>query len=183
MIIVVPPASAAAVPLKKSSLATVPMNGSSMCVCGSMPPGMTYCPPASITRAPLGTSSFSPTALIEPSAQYTSARKLWSAVTTVPPRMSMDMAQISFASRGADSDIDQRSVSLGAPITEELPQVAHLAHHVHVHLGADQFVLVGRSLGQDLAAWVDEIAGAVELTDVPRRLAPHPVHRADVAAV
>ena len=41
MIIVVPPARPAAVPLKKSSLATVPMKGSSMCVCGSMPPGIT----------------------------------------------------------------------------------------------------------------------------------------------
>jgi hypothetical protein len=41
MIIVVPPAAAALVPVKKSSDATVPMNGSSMCVCGSMPPGIT----------------------------------------------------------------------------------------------------------------------------------------------
>ena len=49
MIIVVPPASPAAVPVKKSSLATVPMNGSCMCVCGSMPPGITYWPPASTT--------------------------------------------------------------------------------------------------------------------------------------
>ena len=48
MIMVVPPATPAAVPVKKSSLATVPMNGSSIWVCGSMPPGMTYWPPASI---------------------------------------------------------------------------------------------------------------------------------------
>jgi hypothetical protein len=41
MAIVVPPAAAAEVPVKKSSLATVPMKGSSMCVCGSIPPGMT----------------------------------------------------------------------------------------------------------------------------------------------
>jgi hypothetical protein len=41
MHIVVPPAAAALVPVKKSSDATVPMNGSSMWVCGSMPPGMT----------------------------------------------------------------------------------------------------------------------------------------------
>ena len=41
MIIVVPPAAAALVPEKKSSEATVPMKGSSMCVCGSMPPGIT----------------------------------------------------------------------------------------------------------------------------------------------
>nr|BFE96269.1 hypothetical protein GCM10020185_68050 [Pseudomonas brassicacearum subsp. brassicacearum] len=34
MIDVVPPAKPAAVPLKKSSLATVPMNGNCMCVWG-----------------------------------------------------------------------------------------------------------------------------------------------------
>ena len=63
MIIVVPPAKPAAVPVKKSSLATVPMKGSSMCVCGSMPPGMTYWPPASTTRAPAGASRSAPIAL------------------------------------------------------------------------------------------------------------------------
>jgi hypothetical protein len=41
MIVVVPPAAAALVPVKKSSEATVPMKGSSMWVCGSMPPGIT----------------------------------------------------------------------------------------------------------------------------------------------
>ena len=69
MIMVVPPASAAEVPLKKSSLATVPMKGSSIWVWGSMPPGITYWPPASTVLAPAGTSSFSPMALIWPSAQ------------------------------------------------------------------------------------------------------------------
>ena len=39
MTLVVPPAAAAEVPVKKSSLATVPMKGSSMWVWGSMPPG------------------------------------------------------------------------------------------------------------------------------------------------
>ena len=41
MHMVVPPAAAAEVPVKKSSEATVPMKGSSMWVWGSMPPGMT----------------------------------------------------------------------------------------------------------------------------------------------
>ncbi len=41
MIIVLPPAKPAAVPVKKSSLVVVPMKGSSIWVCGSMPPGMT----------------------------------------------------------------------------------------------------------------------------------------------
>lgn len=41
MMLVVPPARPAAVPLKKSSAAIVPMKGSCMWVCGSMPPGIT----------------------------------------------------------------------------------------------------------------------------------------------
>ena len=61
MILVVPPAKPAAVPVKKSSAATVPMKGSCMWVCGSMPPGITYCPPASIVCAPAGASRSSPT--------------------------------------------------------------------------------------------------------------------------
>ncbi len=41
MMLVVPPEKPAAVPVKKSSAAVVPMKGSCMCVCGSMPPGIT----------------------------------------------------------------------------------------------------------------------------------------------
>ena len=44
MIVVVPPQAAARVPVSKVSEAWVPPNGSSMWVCGSMPPGMTYLP-------------------------------------------------------------------------------------------------------------------------------------------
>src|SRR5689334_20425112 len=92
MIIVVPPASPAAVPVKKSSLATVPMNGSCMCVCGSMPPGITYSPPASTTSKLPGAERSGPIAAILPSAHSTSARKVWSAVTTVPPLINTDIA-------------------------------------------------------------------------------------------
>jgi hypothetical protein len=38
-----------ALPVSNVSLAKVPPNGSSMCVCTSMPPGMTYLPVASMT--------------------------------------------------------------------------------------------------------------------------------------
>ena len=51
MMVVVPPCAAAIVPVRKSSDADVPPNGSSMCVCGSMPPGMTSLPEASIVRS------------------------------------------------------------------------------------------------------------------------------------
>ncbi|MNF93740.1 hypothetical protein D3C84_764260 [compost metagenome] len=74
MIEVVPPARPAAVPLKKSSLATVPMNGSCMWVCGSMPPGIRYWPLPSSSWQPAGASSLAPMAWIRPFAQSRSAR-------------------------------------------------------------------------------------------------------------
>ena len=49
MIVVVPPKAAARVPVSKVSLANVPPNGSSMWVWGSIPPGMTHLPVASMT--------------------------------------------------------------------------------------------------------------------------------------
>ncbi|MPM90653.1 hypothetical protein SDC9_137775 [bioreactor metagenome] len=89
MILVVPPANPAAVPVKKSSAVTVPMKGSCMCVCGSIPPGITYCPLASRCSAPAGAcaAAASPTATILPSTHNTSARSSRSAFTTVPPRI------------------------------------------------------------------------------------------------
>ena len=51
MIVVVPPQAAARVPVSNVSDATVPPNGSSMCVCASTPPGTTYLPVASIVSS------------------------------------------------------------------------------------------------------------------------------------
>src|SRR5581483_10721647 len=92
-IIVVPPDSAALVPHSKSSAETVPMKGNSQCVCGSMPPGSTKAPPASMTSALAGTLSPSPTAAICPPSISTSARREASWFTTVPPRISMVIAK------------------------------------------------------------------------------------------
>lgn len=64
MMVVVPPARPAAVPVKKSSAVTVPIKGRFMWVCGSIPPGITYWPLASMTVADAGASRFSPTATI-----------------------------------------------------------------------------------------------------------------------
>ena len=50
---VVPPMIAAIDPLSKSSIETVPMNGSAMCTCGSRPPGITSCDVASLASRPL----------------------------------------------------------------------------------------------------------------------------------
>src|SRR5688572_17506372 len=85
---VVPPNAAAIVPVSKSSEANVPPNGSSMCVCTSIPPGMTYFPFASIRFAPPAFRS-APTAAIFSSITSTSALNVSAAVTTVPPVMSV----------------------------------------------------------------------------------------------
>ena len=76
-----------------------------------------------------------------------------------------------------------RCIGLRPAVPEELPSVAHLADHVQVHLVDDQLVLVAAGDLLDLAARIDEIALAVELADVPRRLGADPVDGADVDAV
>lgn len=62
---VVPPAIAALLPVSKSSIAFVPINGSCICVWVSIPPGMMSLPEQSITYAVLWVI-FEPTAVIFP---------------------------------------------------------------------------------------------------------------------
>src|SRR6218665_2183181 len=89
MMLVVPPARPAAVPVKKSSAVTVPMNGSCMWVWGSMPPGRMYWPLASRVCAPAGAcaAASAPSATMRPSTHSRSAACSRSALTTVPPRI------------------------------------------------------------------------------------------------
>ena len=68
---VVPPNAADVVPEVKSSQVTVPPNAISRCVCGSMAPGMTTLPVASITLS-AGTSSAWPTSVTVPLSAKTS---------------------------------------------------------------------------------------------------------------
>ncbi len=63
MTVVVPPHAAAAVPVSKSSDENVPPNGRFMCTCGSIPPGTTYLPVASMVR-----SAVTPVAAATPGA-------------------------------------------------------------------------------------------------------------------
>src|SRR3989338_9470247 len=66
------------------------MNGSSQCVCGSMPPGNTYLPPASTTAyspsRPAGGRTPRPTDTILPCSITTLQSVIWSssALTTTP---------------------------------------------------------------------------------------------------
>src|SRR5215471_12120701 len=88
---VVPPNAADVWPDSKSSIVTVPPNGMSRCVCGSMQPGRTYFPLASIVRSTVTSSSAPMSATRSPSTR-TSATKSSAAVTTRPPLISTDMA-------------------------------------------------------------------------------------------
>lgn len=80
------------VPMWKSSTALVPMNASSICVCVSIPPGITSLSVASITRAPDGTRRSGPTSTILPPLMKTSLRKEQSSFTTFPPLIRIPLA-------------------------------------------------------------------------------------------
>src|SRR3989442_591073 len=82
--VVVPPNAAARVPVSKSSALVVPPNGISRCVCTSMPPGKTYFPMASSTRAAFCLGRFCPTTSILPALIAMSAKYVSVAVTTFP---------------------------------------------------------------------------------------------------
>src|SRR5688572_3774216 len=81
------------------------------------------------------------------------------------------------------ADIRQRAVGLRPAVAEELPGVADLADHVEIHVVDDELVLVAAGDLLDLAARVDEIALAVEFTDVPGRFLADAVDGADIDAV
>src|SRR5690242_16600410 len=87
------------------------------------------------------------------------------------------------ARKGPRLNHRQRPVALRPAVAEELPGVAHLAQDGPVHIGDDELVLVLARLGDQLAAWIDEIGRAVEAADVPRRLGADAVDGADEAAI
>src|ERR1041384_8270413 len=96
-------------------------------------------------------------------------------------RYSFCASRISFLSMSLS--LYQGFVHIGAAIAEELPGFADFADHVQVQVCGENFVLVAGRLRDDLAARITEVAGAVELADVPRSLHPDPVDGADIIAV
>ena len=57
-----------------------------------------------------------------------------------------------------DLGLYQGFVHVGTAVAEELPGFAHFGDHVEVEIGGEHFVFVARSLGEDLAARIAEIA-------------------------
>src|SRR5215510_6152779 len=190
MIVVVPPHAAAVVPVANVSTEKVPPNGISMCVCASIPPGITYLPAASTTSSalacrPSAAGRASTAAIFSPSMS-TSASSVPSAVTTVPPLIRMLMAlppARSVAAGICRSRCYQAFVRVRAAVPVELPQVPDLGQLVHVQVTDDDLVGgVGGGFPDDLAARVREVGLAVEVV-VAERLDPDPVDRADVVLV
>src|SRR5688572_11659605 len=139
--VVVPPKAAARVPVSKSSALVVPPKGMSRWVWGSIPPGMTYLPEASMVRSTLVPLSLElrsvPTREIFSPSMSTSAAKRSAAVATVPflIRVFMERPRLS------GKLLDHRLVRLRAPVPEELPGAPDLLDHVQVEVGDDQLVL------------------------------------------
>src|SRR5512133_2261346 len=164
MIEVVPPQAAARVPVSKVSEAWVPPNGSSMCVCGSMPPGMTYLPMASTTESTFPSRStpsnldpgFSTAAMVSPSTSTSAAAEL-AALITVPFLIKVVVI------RFFRSWLGDRGVGLGTAVPVELPGVAYLPDHVHVEVADhDLLVTIAAHRTDHVALRITELAGAVE---------------------
>src|SRR3954453_13660766 len=177
MMEVVPPQAAARVPVSKVSEALVPPKGSSMWVCASTPPGMTYLPGASIpVSASISPSAVEPgessATMVSPSTR-TSAVVVPVALTTVPFLMRVVMGFSWDGGRAASAASDQSRpgsrrgdprVGVRAPVAVELPVVAHLPDHVHVQVSHQHLLLVGTAeLADEVAPGVDDLAGAVEV--------------------
>src|SRR6266566_4269306 len=176
-IVVTPPHAAARVPVSKVSDAAVPPNGSSMCVCTSIPPGMTYFPVASIVVSAV-TPSARPgaysAAIVSPSTR-TSMGAAPVAFTTEPPLMSRLTALL--------LRLDQVAVRVRAAVAVERPPVAHLGQQVHVEVTDDHLgVVIMPDVADELALRVDEVGGAVEVV-VAEILDAHPVDRTDEVLV
>src|SRR5271154_754880 len=61
-----------------------------------------------------------------------------------------------------------RPVTFRSAIAEELPNFANFRDHVEVEVRYYHFVFIAAGLGDNLAAWIAEIALAVKLSNVPR---------------
>src|SRR5690606_23353163 len=101
------------------------------------------------------------------------------AETTVPPVISVVAMLVLLCAWRGRLRLGDAGVAAGAAVADELRVGAHLARHVHVE-GAHEhlFVCARAALADEVAARVDDLAGAVELDGELAVLvvfAPHPV--------
>ena len=86
--------------------------------------------------------------------------------------------------RSARSGPDEVLVRVGSPVAVELPGLADLGDQVQIHVPDDELLVVGRAeLADELAAWRDEVALAVEVVVAVVLFDADPVDRPDEVAV
>src|SRR4051812_22379970 len=176
-IVVTPPHAAARVPVSKVSLANVPPNGSSMWVCTSTPPGITYLPAASMTTA-LPSSAKNPglpTAVTTSSVINTSWAMTPVVETTLPFLINV-VAMVRLP-------LHQLVVGVGPAVSVEGPSIAYQFDLVDVEVAHDELRLVGVAhVTDELTFGVYEVALPVEVV-VAERFDANTVDGADVVHV
>src|SRR3954454_20564371 len=136
-IVVTPPHAAARVPVSKVSLANVPPKGSSICVCTSTPPGITYLPAASMTTA-LPSSAKNPglpTAVMTSSVINTS----WAMAPVVETTLPFLISVVAMVRR----PLHKLVVGGGPAVPTEGPPVTHQLDLVELEIAHDELRLVG----------------------------------------
>src|SRR5215471_3988558 len=73
----------------------------------------------------------------------------------------------------------QHVVHVRTAVAEKLPSFAHLGNHFEIEIGGEDFVLVTRGLGKNLAARITEIAGTVKFADIPGSFGADAVNRSN----
>src|SRR5258708_38650073 len=76
-----------------------------------------------------------------------------------------------------------RSITVRTTIAIELPDIANFSKHVQIQIGNDKLVLIARSIGNNLSAWIAEIALSVKFTDIPWGLSPDTIDRTNKITV
>src|SRR3954468_11441789 len=176
-IVVTPPQAAAREPVSNVSLANVPPKGSSMCVCTSMPPGITYLPAASMmTASPSSAKNPGlPTAVMTSSVINTSwAMTPW--VETTLPFLINVVVMVRLP-------LHQLVVGVGPAVPVEGPAITYQFDLVDVEVAHDELRLVRVAhVADELTFGVHEVALPVEVV-VAERLDAHAVDGADVVHV
>src|SRR5262249_6931569 len=78
---------------------------------------------------------------------------------------------------------DEQFVLVRPAVAEKLPGLPDFPNHVEVQIGCQHFILIARSLRDNLSAWIATITGSVKFSDIPRRLNSYPVDRGDEISV
>jgi len=74
-------------------------------------------------------------------------------------------------------------VSFWSPLSAELRDVSDLFNHPQINIGGNQLIFVFRAFGYDLDSGVADIAGSIEISDIPGLFCSHSIDSRDEIAV